>query len=513
MTSHPQSQPSAAVDVCKRQVTRVEANSTKAKCSFTDGTSILISRILASFLKAGDEVQFPVGSEGIAPSSQIYVGTAAKPNVRADIFETAIGYATRPRKDRRGQHFVSIQVANPLLGICCIHLRCEQLRDYFYVADRHRPWTQLPSLYEVLRAKPNSSPAELKLAFQLAILELRDGNAPESKLATAERAFNLLSRPDLRACYDTCLADATAPAVFPHGGFGSLLVLGNLSLDRTVFYANRIISFLREQRRAHIHAPLRNFIFYRDHAIYRDTRRKIEVCFDQSSLPLAWDLTWNRWKHFLAAKVDVQTTFVQDGKYNRRGDQWELFKWETSIPSRMTVTLPAQIAEDIQQAQRNYDRVGRFSEALDQVRSRLKGAAVEKRELQNLCSDLGMPGDFDMRFITWQPGYELFYYKQLSMRARREYLFQSEYIFELESAIVVETPQPGHATYLFSRPANMRGFLASYPQINKDDIRRNRQNAATRLGFLCRLVHGSKPGAWLKELKARLGEVVGPTTT
>ncbi|HWO31297.1 MAG TPA: hypothetical protein VNO32_21090, partial [Candidatus Acidoferrum sp.] len=282
--------------------------------------------------------------------------------------------------------------------------------------------------------------------------------------------------------------------------------------DRTVLYANRIVTFMPEQRRAHIHLPLRNFIFYPDYAIYRDRRRKMEVCFDQSSLPLAWDPTWNRWKHLLAAKIDVQATFVQNGKYQRRNDQWELHKWETSVPSRMTVTSPAQIAEDLQHAQRIYDRMGRFYDALDQIRARLKSAAVEKQELRKLCSDLGMPGDFDVRFITWQPEYQLFYYKELSLRARREYLFQSEYIFELESAIVVETPQPGHATYLFSRPANTTSFLATYPEISKDDIRRNRHNAANTLGFLCRLVHGSKPAVWLKEFKARIGEDMDQST-
>jgi hypothetical protein len=511
MTLYPQSQPRSAVEVCNRQVARVVPDITKAKCSFTDGSSILISRILASFLGSGDEIRFPVGSEGTTPSAQIYVETA-KPSARAGIFQAAIGYATQPRKDKRGHHFVSIQVADPLLGISHIHLRCEQLRDYFYVADRNRPWTQQPSLFEVLRAKQNSSSAELRLAFQLALLELRSANAPDSKLEAAERAFNLLSRPDLRACYDACLADPTAPTIFPHGGFGSLLVLGNLSHDRTVLYANRIVTFMPEQRRAHIHLPLRNFIFYPDYAIYRDRRRKMEVCFDQSSLPLAWDPTWNRWKHLLAAKIDVQATFVQNGKYQRRNDQWELHKWETSVPSRMTVTSPAQIAEDLQHAQRIYDRMGRFSDALDQIRARLKSAAVEKQELRKLCSDLGMPGDFDVRFITWQPEYQLFYYKELSLRARREYLFQSEYIFELESAIVVETPQPGHATYLFSRPANTTSFLATYPEISKDDIRRNRHNAANTMGFLCRLVHGSKPAVWLKEFKARIGEDMDQST-
>jgi hypothetical protein len=496
------------VEVCNRQVARVATDAKEARCHFKDGSSLLISKMLASLLRTGDKVRFPVGAEVTTLPSQIHIQATTKPNPKAEVFQTAIGYATQPRKDKRGHPCVSAEVVSPQLGIVRIHLRCEPIRNYFYVADRHRAWTQQPSFYELLRARPDSSPAELQLAFQLALLELRSVKAPESKLAAAERAFNVLSRPDLRACYDACLADPTAPATFPHGGFGSLVVLGSLSHDRTVFYANRIVSFLPEQRRTHVHAPLRNVVFYRDYANYRDTRRKLEICFNQSLLPLNWNLTWNRWKHLLAASVSVQATFVQNGKYRRRDDAWELLKWETPVASRMTVTLPAQIMEDIQQAQRNYDRMGRFSEALDKIRARLRGAPVEKRELQKLCGDLGMPGDFDMRLINWQPGYELFYYRQLSVRARREYLFQSEYIFELESAIAVETPQPGHATYLFSRSADPARFLAIYPQISKDDIRHNRQSAATRLGFLCRLVHGSKPGVWLNELKARLGEAV-----
>jgi len=72
----------------------------------------------------------------------------------------------------------------------------------------------------------------------------------------------------------------------------------------------------------------------------------------------------------------------------------------------------------------------------------------------------------------------------------------------------VETPQLGHATYLFSKPLNMTEFLAIYGSVMKDDIRHNRDNVAERLGFLGRLIHGHDPRAWMKELKTRLGEPV-----
>ena len=72
----------------------------------------------------------------------------------------------------------------------------------------------------------------------------------------------------------------------------------------------------------------------------------------------------------------------------------------------------------------------------------------------------------------------------------------------------METPQLGHATYLFSKPMSMADFLAIYGGITKADIRHNRGNAAERLGFLRRIIHGHDPRAWLKELKRCFGEGV-----
>ena len=74
--------------------------------------------------------------------------------------------------------------------------------------------------------------------------------------------------------------------------------------------------------------------------------------------------------------------------------------------------------------------------------------------------------------------------------------------------VLVETPQLGHATYLFSKPANMSEFLAIYGSVMKSDIRNNRNNVAERLGFLSRLIHGHNARAWSKELKVRLGETL-----
>ena len=65
-------------------------------------------------------------------------------------------------------------------------------------------------------------------------------------------------------------------------------------------------------------------------------------------------------------------------------------------------------------------------------------------------------------------------------------------------------------TYL-PNPEAWIPFLALYTKITKDDvrrnrIRRNRNNAAERLGFLGRVIHGTNPRAWLKEVKQRAGK-------
>jgi hypothetical protein len=174
--------------------------------------------------------------------------------------------------------------------------------------------------------------------------------------------------------------------------------------------------------------------------------------------------------------------------------------------ARLEVNLPPDFHLQLESAKTTYHRFGQYSRALDQIRLCLEHRAVERAELQRVCSELRIPGDFDVAQISWRPDYDPFFYRQLARRARRIYLFRDEYIFDVEKAVVVETPQLGHATYVFAKPRNLDTFLALYTKITKDDIRRNRNNAAERLGFLGRVIHGTNPRAWLKEVRQRVGE-------
>jgi len=161
-----------------------------------------------------------------------------------------IGYATQPKADKRVELYVRAEVPFGQLGISSVHLPCERLRDYFFIADRHLPWERQPTLYDRLPAVPTAWLAELRLglAFKLRQLELRTAGASKHDQGAIERAFNILAQPEMRACYDSLLKDPSAPALLPYGGFGSILLTGDRSREGRTFFATRILSFLPEQR-------------------------------------------------------------------------------------------------------------------------------------------------------------------------------------------------------------------------------------------------------------------------
>src|SRR5271165_6695844 len=495
----------SAIAICRERVTKVELREDGVVCVFANQTRLLLSRFLGSRVAVGDEIAFPVpGGDTVGTEILITRNAASRPN--RYLYHVPIGYVSQPKQDKRNQHFVSAEVQRGSLGITTVFLSCEVLREYFYRLPHAAARVDHPTLYEVLRIPASASPSELRVALKLRDLELRTAGVWRGERVTLERAFNILGNPELRACYDALLADPEAPAIFPYGGFGSLLVAGEPSRDGQTFFAHRILAFSPELRRRRFHIALRRCDFYDDRALCRDVRRKLEFWLDPAVLHTLWDRTWNRWKHLLGTKIEVEGTFVQSGKYRKRHEQWELVTWETGLPSRLEVKLPSDLHLQLESAKATYHRFGQYSRALDQIRLCLEHRAVERAELQRMCSELRIPGDFDVAQISWRPDYDPFFYRQLARRARRIYLFREEYIFDVEKSVVVETPQLGHATYVFAKPRSMDAFLALYTKITKDDIRRNRNTAAERLGFLGRVIHGTNPRVWLKELRQRIGE-------
>jgi len=494
-----------SIPACRERVVSVHREHYPPACVLANRTNLRVSGMLASYVAIGDEITFPIPT-GAATGAEIYItkGPPSSGPTRC-LYQAPIGYVTQPKLDKRNQHFVSAEVQQKALSISAVLLPCATLRDYFYRLRGAGKDAQ-PNFYETLRIPTNASPAELRVAYKLRTLELVRGTRDEQ--LALERAFDILGQPELRACYDALLADPEAPAIFPSGGFGSLLVSGEHSRDGQTFFAQRILAFSPERRRRRFHLPLRQCDFYEDRALCRDVRRKLEFWLDPALLGSLWDPTWNQWKHLLGTKIEVDASFIQSGKYRKRSGAWELVRWETALPSRLAVQLPADFQQQLETAKTTHHRFGQYSRALDEIRFCLEHRAIERTELERMCSGLRIPSDFDIAQVSWRPDYDSFFYRQLSRRTRRIYLFRGEYIFDLEKAVVVETPQLGHATYVFAKPRSMEGFLDLYTRITKEDIRRNRDNLGERLGFLGRVIHGTNPRAWLKEMRQRLGEKI-----
>jgi curved DNA-binding protein CbpA len=473
------------------------------ECILGQGRSVLLSQLVGVLIFRGDTIEFALPNGGSAIGTEILVrkGLNCK---RKDIYQARIGYVTKPKEDRRGQFYSLAEVRNSSIGISAIRLNCDIIRDYFYRVPFPRRAKGQPYFYEVLKTTPTASLAELRLAYKICDLELKTGHAGQRDLAAIERAFNILAEPKLRASYDALLKDPETPVLFPYGGFGALLAEGERSRDGMTFFARSIISFSPDRGEQSFKAPFRNFHFYADRAVYRDTRRRLELVVDQAAMPIVWDPTWNQWKHLLDSKADIQATFLQTGAYRMRDGEWNLVSWEKSLPSRIRVTLPADINERIEAARRRHHVFGQHADFFARLRARIEREPVAKSEIERLCGDAGIPGDFDVAQITWEADCDAFYYQELLKRARTVYFFRDEFIFELERVIATERPELGHATYLFAKPANMDGFLRLYAKTTKQAIRANRDNIAEHIGFVGRISHGVKPETWFETLRVFL---------
>lgn len=493
----------APVGVVRQRLVKLQSEDSVVKSLFADGSSRTLSRFCAGFVHPSDVLEFDPNAADPIRELLVAQNTSRYPK---EVYVAPIGYVTQPKTDKRGEYFVLAEVPESRLGVRRVHLPSSAVRDYFYFGDRERPGFENQTLYDLLRTVPAAGFGDLRLALRVRLLELQAEAAPKARVQAVERAFNLLANPELRSCYAALRADPDSPAAFPYGGFGSLATTGELSPDRETFFATKILSFSPDRRERRFRAPLRKVEFLDGYAVYRDSRRKVEVLLDPISLPVHWNPTWNQWRHLVSAKIGIEGTFVKSGKYRLQAGEWRLLDWETAVPSRLNVTVPADAHEVLAGARQRHNRFGRFFDGIERIRVRLEREPLEQAQLAQMCDDLGVPPDFEIAQISWKPDYDLFHYAQLRKRARKIFLFRDEYIFGLERAVVVEVPQQGHATYVFSRPPNLDQWVREYARAAKEDVRHNRGNVAERLGFIGRVMHGRNPRTWVRDLRAKIGE-------
>lgn len=481
-----------------RRIRTLQPEGAFVRC-VTGCSEILMPRLPASYLRTGDMIS----SRG--PDSPAREFIAVPANCRRNLKQLyfgRIGYAAQPKPDKRDEFFIRAEVPDSALGVRAMHLSNAAVSDYFY------PHGQKPgesTHYEILKVTPTASPADLRLSYRLRRIELEASEAGRLDVQRAERAFNLLAHPELRACYDALLQDPNSPALFPYGGFGQCVVAGELAQDRQTFFARRILSYLPDQRERQFRAPLRRVEYLNEYAVYRDSRRKAEVYIDRALLPIEWHPTWNQWRHLVGLKIGIAGTFVESGRYRRSGGEWCLIRWQTALPSRLSLDLPANTESALSSAHRSYRRFGEYQDAIERIRTRLSREPLDEGELKSLSRSLGIPADFEIAQFCWKREYDPYFYEELKKRSQKVYFFRDEFVFQLPQAIVVEVPQLGRASYVFTRPSDVRAFVRRYSQASRTDIRNNRGNTADQLGFIARIAHGSNPHTWLRELRTWIG--------
>src|SRR6266446_3865708 len=99
----------ALPSACQRKVVKTNPTGAKTECLFADGTSILVSNFVASFIRAGDELLFPLEHEAVDAGPQNYIRKTNPEERRWDDCQAENGYSTQPRKDKRNNLFVSAE--------------------------------------------------------------------------------------------------------------------------------------------------------------------------------------------------------------------------------------------------------------------------------------------------------------------------------------------------------------------------------------------------------------------
>ena len=461
-------------------------------CHHADGGSTIVPLTVGRHLEAGDRVA-TIGSSG-------FLIDRCRANRRSSFLYASISHVSEPKQSKRGEWFVRAELAGSESPLTAVLVAGDALRRYFYLMEVNE------SLYSLLGCAPDAQPGALRIAWRLRNLELQACGKGGPECALVERAFNILAHPDLRRCYDQLRVDKNAAPLFPYGGSGSLLVEGDLAADGLAFFGRRIITFLPAMEQRRVSVPLRACEFLPDRIAYQDPRRRIELAIDETLLPeLHWDATWNTWGAWLSSRVEISATFVKADRVRLHKDAREVRAWLTAIPSRMSLRPPAGLSADIEHARAIRRLLGDHVDVIERIRSEAQRQPIEHSETQSWFDELGVPPELRPEHAIWQRDFDAYYFNELQNRATTWFLFRQEFLFVLPTAIVSEVPKPGHATYVFAKPAALDSFIRAYCETTRDEIRRNRGNKAIDLGFIGRVVRGRQKKRWMSALLRLVG--------
>ncbi|HRJ17397.1 MAG TPA: hypothetical protein PLF84_00070 [Bryobacteraceae bacterium] len=450
------------------------------------------------FVRSGDRC-FKLGESNDSP-----VLVRSDERRRGDLLHARLLLVNRPKEGAASAPWFVRAHLNDGSALRSIVVEGEALVRYFYRSRLGRSET----LYSTLGVNPDCPPSSLRFAWRMRTAETAVAE-DEALRRGCEKAFNILANPDLRACYDSFLADDMAMLPFPYGGEGDILVAGDLSKDGSTFFARAILSYKPTTSRKRLKIRLRSFEFLPDRLGFLESRRKLEVWLDSGLLNgFRWDTSWNNWKHWLRSAIELDATFVNSARYRYGKGEWQVRSWWTALPSRIALTVTERLETDVERARGVHELLGRYSEFVHRVREQAKRQPLDASDVQSWLDQLGAAPDLRPEYLCWKPDYEEYYFAQLRKRAVAWLLFREEFLFVLQGAIISEIPMPGHATYVFALPSDRENFLRLYERTSRNEIRQNAGNVASELGFVGRVVRGRKRKRWLTEVLKLAGEQV-----
>ncbi len=459
-----------------RRILRINSEGT---CELEGGSCWKSPHLLTKFLRLSDRLAFS-GDR----SSGVCIERLNPDGRPVSYLYCRVSGWTGPVQTKAGEHtFRGVVAGGPVSPF----LSADGVAAYFYQAGAYA------SLYEQAGASREADAGGLRNSWRLWDLELAVANTAHTERLRIERAFNILMNPDLRSHYDQMLFGEEDPLPIPYAGPAEVLVEGKLTEDGGAFFGKRIVAYRPEMEKRTVSLLLRSCEFLEDRVICRDHRHKMEVWLDRAQLPgISWDLTWNHSKRWLQSRLTVEATFVrtqaQDGEIPL-----------IALPSRTQVVVPEGINDDIARAAKVQRLVGQNVDVLTRIRSEIQAAPVEYIMVQQWLDHLGV-GDIGPELAIWEPDYDVFYFKALREGSSSWFLFRNEFLFILPQAIVAEIPQAGHASYVFAKPPDVSAFLDCYARVDREDIRHNRNNAATELGFIRRVARGVDRVRWAENV-------------
>lgn len=428
---------------------------------------------------------------------------------RLDLAQVPTTAVAPPKRDRHGRGLVMLDACAAQHGISKVLVTAAQIRDYFFAPDRYVQWAEQASWFAVLGVRKNSTPAEIRLAYRVRMLELKtnDGETNRSLQAQLARGLQILLDPDLRRDYLLLLEDPDASVAFPPWTIGVLSATGQKKHE--LFLVNELLSFFPRTEERTARLALRRFRFEGPEAIYRDVRKRLLIHFDSSLLPMQWTDEWNTWAHLALGSVTVKAIFWQQTRFRRTETGFQPRIWSQPFQSTLAVQNPSSVAPRFDAARSFWEHFHPHADIVALLRARLEQEAIEARQAAAWCQVHGVRPPVEARWINWERDYEEAFYRELATRARAVYLFRNEYLFVFDQTVVSEIPQAGHASYIFQPNTSLNSFLRSYAQTTRHAIRTQPKNARKRLGYAGRIPHVKDLSAWIARIE---GTVANPVT-